>query len=295
MTDNVFIGEVIASVDDSTNKKLTVNSQATVQPVALMRLDVFVPSSRPGKGLKSSIDASQVLSNLEFAKREGYDRVKITGERLSMSVDFKVWVGIIHAFSTYGKSSNTITLPFKEFAAMCGFDSKRFDRRLRETFLNSLARIRGKTITFSRGEHLDGMTTTGLLKTASFDARKEKDIVTLEADPRLWELYAADYQVLLRHRPINALSRQEAAQALYTFIESLPSNPAPVSFSRIKDRLSLLSPQFEQNRIIRQALAKLKEINYLDYTIVDKKMRTGKKEPHVMIHSRNPTLKELPV
>ncbi|HFE3442996.1 TPA: RepB family plasmid replication initiator protein [Klebsiella aerogenes] len=294
MTDNVFIGEVIASVDESTNKKLTVNSQATVQPVALMRLDVFVPSSRPGKGLKSSIDASQVLSNLEFAKREGYDRVKITGERLSMGVDFKVWIGIIHAFSTHGKSSNTIKLSFKEFASMCGFDSKRFDKRLRETFLNSLTRIRGKTITFTRNEDTSGATVTGLLKTADFDTRKGKDEITLEADPRLWELYASDYQVLLRHRPINALSRQEAAQALYTFIESLPSNPAPVSFSRIKNRLSLLSPQFEQNRIIRQALAKLKEINYLDYTIVDKKTRTGKKEPHVMIHSRNPSLKDLP-
>lgn len=290
MTDNVFIGEVIASVDESTNKKLTVNSQATVQPVALMRLDVFVPASRPGNGKGAVIDASTVLSQLEFAKREGYDKVKITGERLSMGVDFKVWVGIIHAFSTYGKSSNLISLPFKEFAGMCGFDSKRFDKRLRETFLNSLTRIRGKTITFSR-ESAKGATVTGLLKSADFDINK--DIVKLEADPRLWELYAADYQVLLRHRPIIALSRQEAAQALYTFIESLPPNPIPISFTRIKERLSLLSSQFEQNRVIRQALAKLKDINYLDYTIVDKS-RAGKKEPHVMIHSRNPTLKDLP-
>lgn len=70
--------------------KLTVTSKATVQPVALMRLNVFVPSSRPAKGLQTSIDASSVFKDLEYSRREGYDDIRITGERLSMAVDFKV-------------------------------------------------------------------------------------------------------------------------------------------------------------------------------------------------------------
>ncbi|MGV3785458.1 transposase domain-containing protein, partial [Citrobacter freundii] len=37
---------------ESVNNKLTVTSKATVQPVALMRLNVFVPSSRPAKGTR---------------------------------------------------------------------------------------------------------------------------------------------------------------------------------------------------------------------------------------------------
>ena len=51
MADNVFIGEVLSPDSDSDNSKLTVTSKATVQPVALMRLNIFVPSSRPAKGM----------------------------------------------------------------------------------------------------------------------------------------------------------------------------------------------------------------------------------------------------
>lgn len=285
MTDKVFIGEAINKRDETVNTKLTVTNSATVQPVALMRLDVFVPASRPGKGVKTTIDASSVLSGLEFAKREGYDNVKITGERLNMAVDFKVWVGIIQASSKYGLNTNTISLPFKEFASMCKFESKRFDKRLRESIMNSLTRIRGKTITFSR-DNAKGASVTGLLKTGSFDV--DKDIIELEADQRLWELYAADYTVLLRYKPINALMRKEAAQALYTYIESLPTNPVPISFSRIRSRLALLSPTKEQNRIIRIALEQLKEIGYLVYSEQPKG-----KEIFIIVHSRNPTLKPI--
>lgn len=44
MNENVYIGEVIGPDCESVNNKLTVTSKATVQPVALMRLNVFVPS-----------------------------------------------------------------------------------------------------------------------------------------------------------------------------------------------------------------------------------------------------------
>ncbi|MDR8470458.1 protein RepA, partial [Acinetobacter baumannii] len=83
MNDNVYIGEVIGPDCESVNNKLTVTSKATVQPVALMRLNVFVPSSRPAKGTRTSIDATSVLKDLEFSRREGYDDIRITGERLS--------------------------------------------------------------------------------------------------------------------------------------------------------------------------------------------------------------------
>lgn len=61
MNENVYIGEVIGPDCESVNNKLTVTSKATVQPVALMRLNVFVPSSRPAKGTRTSIDATSVL------------------------------------------------------------------------------------------------------------------------------------------------------------------------------------------------------------------------------------------
>lgn len=140
---------------------------------------------------------------------------------------------------------------------MCRFESKRFDSRLRKSISEALTRIRGKTITFTRSdsEGLQKVSVTGLLKTGELDFANDQ--VELEADQRLWELYQTDYTVLLRHKPINALTRKEAAQALYTFIESLPTNPVPISFKRIRDRLSLLSPVKEQNRIIKLALKQL--------------------------------------
>jgi hypothetical protein len=77
-----------------------------------MRLNVFVPSSRPAKGTRTSIDATSVLKDLEFSRREGYDDIRITGERLSMAIDFKVWVGIIEAFSKYGLKPTALSLLF---------------------------------------------------------------------------------------------------------------------------------------------------------------------------------------
>ncbi|MCC8368251.1 protein RepA [Xenorhabdus sp. PB61.4] len=288
MNDQFFFDEIFNSDIENSNNKLTVTTRATVQPVALMRLNVFVPASRAAKGVQTTIDATSELKNLEFSRREGYDHVKITGERLNMTMDFRVWIGIIQAFSKYGLQSNIIKLSFHEFAGMCLFESKRFDKRLRQSIANSLPRIRGKTITFTKSgsDGIKRVASTGLLKTGIFDF--ENDCVELEADQRLWELYQADYTVLLRHKPIHALTRKEVAQVLYTYIESLPLNPAPISFERLRERLELLSSVKEQNRIIKQALQQLQEIGYLTHSIVSRG-----RAPYVIIHSRSPKLKGL--
>ncbi|KKG38397.1 hypothetical protein DU52_08685, partial [Methanosarcina mazei] len=83
--------------------ELTPNTNKTVQPVALLRLSVFIPVSPKEKGKRDFlIDASEELSSLEVARQEGYTKIKIQGAKLGMSTDFKTWIGIISAFSKYG-------------------------------------------------------------------------------------------------------------------------------------------------------------------------------------------------
>lgn len=273
--------------NENTNKVLTVTNNATVQPVALMRLGVFVPKPARKKGmLAAPIDASNHLSKLEFARAEGYDDVLITGERLDMEIDFKVWIGIVHSFSKYGLHSNTITIPYLTFAKLCGFSAKRLGKKLKADIKNSLAKIRNKGITFSKKDSVGSAYITGLLKTGQLDV--DKNIVILEADSSIWELYQIDYKILLQLNVIKELQQKETAQAIYTFIEALPQNPAPLSFSRIRDRLDLKSAKKEQNRTIKNAIAHLQKIGYLSCSIVK---REGDKENYVIIHSRNPKLK----
>ncbi|HHU3176001.1 TPA: replication protein RepA, partial [Escherichia coli] len=102
-----FISDILYADIESKAKELTVNSNNTVQPVALMRLGVFVPKPSKSKGESKEIDATKAFSQLEIAKAEGYDDIKITGPRLDMDTDFKTWIGVIYAFSKYGLSSNT--------------------------------------------------------------------------------------------------------------------------------------------------------------------------------------------
>lgn len=109
---------------------------------------------------------------------------------------------------------------------------------------------------------------THLVQSAYYDT--EKDIVQLQADPRLFELYQFDRKVLLQLKAINALKRRESAQALYTFIESLPRDPAPISLARLRARLNLKSPVFSQNQTVRRAMEQLREIGYLDYTEIQR-------------------------
>lgn len=286
MNNSVFVGDVLFVDAEEKKNPLTVNSNSSVQPVALMRLGVFVPKQSNGRSLDSSvIDASALFCNLELARSEGYDDIKITGVRLNMDVDFKVWLGIIVAFSKYGLSSNTVELKFTEFAKYCGFPSARSNKRLRASIHESLVRIRGKTISFRRGKALGGYI-TGLLKTGHWDS--DSDTIVLEADSRLWELYKVDYRVILQQHAIRALPKKEAAQALYVFIESLPSNPIPVSFERLRERLMLTSSVGEQNRLIKKAIAQLQDIGYLDASVESKG-----RQHFLIIHGRNPKLKPI--
>jgi hypothetical protein len=92
----------------------------------------------------------------------------------------------------------------------------------------------------------------------------------LTADESLWELYQFDRQVLLQMFIIRQLANKGTAQALYTFIESLPERPIPLSFARIKRRLMLTSPNNQQNRVINKAIDELKAVGYLDGDVVKK-------------------------
>ncbi|HDQ4945170.1 TPA: RepB family plasmid replication initiator protein, partial [Escherichia coli] len=97
---------------------LTPNNNNTVQPVALMRLGVFVPTLKSLKNSKkntlSRTDATEELTRLSLARAEGFDKVEITGPRLDMDNDFKTWVGIIHSFARHNVIGDKVELPFVE-------------------------------------------------------------------------------------------------------------------------------------------------------------------------------------
>lgn len=268
---------------------LTPNNNNTVQPVALMRLGVFVPTLKSLKNSKkntlSRTDVTEELTRLSLARAEGFDKVEITGPRLDMDNDFKTWVGIIHSFACHNVTGDKVELPFVEFAKLCGIPSSQSSRRLRERISASLKRIAGTVISFSRTDEKHTREyITHLVQSAYYDT--ERDIVQLQADPRLFELYQFDRKVLLQLKAINALKRRESAQALYTFIESLPRDPAPISLARLRARLNLKSPVFSQNQTVRRAMEQLREIGYLDYTEIQR----GRAK-FFCIHYRRPRLK----
>ncbi|EAB4417276.1 protein RepA [Salmonella enterica] len=277
-----LITDALLQETDGEVKELTVNSARTVQPVALMRMGVFVPKPARKNAAALEIDATELLATLDIMGSEGYTNIRIIGPRLDMEMDFKTWAGIIQAFHNYGRKSNQISLPFTEFAKYCGFPTKRLDKKLRTKLDFSMTKIRAKTLAFSNQEKTKHYS-TGLIKTAHVDM--ENDRVDLEADERLWDLYRDDYRVLLRMKAFGQLARQELAQTLYAFFESLPSKPWPVSFTRLRERVCLISEIKGQNRAIRNGLEKLKEIGYLDYSLTEKN-----RETYVIIHGRYPAL-----
>jgi hypothetical protein len=125
---------------------------------------------------------------------------------------------------------------------------------------------------------------TGLLQRGQYDT--EADIIRLQADESLWELYRIDNQVLLQMFVLRRLANKGSAQALYTFLESLPQKPLPLSFNRIKKRLMLTSADAQQNRTIKKAITDLQIAGYLDASVI----RKGK-EWYLNIHGRNPRCK----
>jgi hypothetical protein len=104
---------------------------------------------------------------------------------------------------------------------------------------DSLIRLRSTTIKLASEKDRNGVV-SGLLSRGKWD--EKDDIMELTADESLWELYQFDRQVLLQMFIIRQLANKGTAQALYTFIESLPERPIPLSFARIKRRLMLTSP-----------------------------------------------------
>lgn len=276
----------LQEVDKTTGEvvKLDVNSTSTVQPVALMRLGLFVPTLKStGKSKanrKNVTDATEELVQLSIAKSEGYTDVRITGSRLDMDTDFKVWLGIIRSMSEYGVKKDTLELSFVEFVKMCGFDSRRSNKKMRDRISNSLFKLASVTLQFQ--SETKGWT-THLVQSAFYDINE--DIVEIKAEPKLFELYHMDRRVLLRLKAIDALQRKESAQALYTYIESLPQNPAPISMKRMRDRLNLTSNVYTQNHTTRKAMEQLRDIGYLDYTEFKRGRAT-----YFSVHYRNPKL-----
>lgn len=276
----LFLESVLKDINES--KKLMPSRFATVQPVALMRLGLFLPSLKR-KGSNTSlvnITASKELSSLEVARAEGYTDIRISGPRLSMETDFKVWVGVILAFAKYGLNGNTVRLTFSEFATFCGYSSKDKDQQLRERLSDSLSKLRGTTIKLSSEQNKKGVV-SGLLSRGRWD--EENDAMELVADESLWELYQIDRQVLVQMFILRKLVNKGTAQALYIFLESLPEKPIPLSFSRIKRRLMLTSPNHQQNRIVNKAINDLKNVGYLDGDIVKKD-----RDWHLIIAKRTP-------
>lgn len=263
---------------------LDINSSSTVQPVPLMRLGLFVPTlkstSKSKTNRKNITDATEELVQLSIAKSEGYNDVKITGSRLDMDTDFKVWLGIVRSMAEHGVQGSALKLTFVEFVKMCGFDSRRSNQKMRDRISNSLFKLASVTLKFQNDTK--GWV-THLVKSASYDV--VENVVEIEAEPKLFELYDMDRRVLLRLKAIDALPRKESAQALYTFIESLPQNHAPISMKRLRDRLNLTSNVYTQNHTVRKAMEELKNIGYLEYTETKRGNST-----FFVVHYRNPKL-----
>ena len=242
-------------------KLLTISSTTSVQPNVLLRTGVFTPIGRRtnASDVKAQ-DLSHDLVNLDICQKEGYDLVTVRGQRLNIETDFKIWCGIVLVFSKYGYSSNTVKLAFSEFAKYCGYPSRRFDKNLRKQIGDSLGRIQSQSLSFRR-KNTEKAVHTGMLLRAMYDG--EADIVELMADETLWDLYRLDYQVLVSLRVLEKLPRAEVAQCLYLYFTSLPENPHPVSFERLRERLRLETSKKEANRKIKTGIQKLESIGYL--------------------------------
>lgn len=292
---------VVEKVEDgSLLTELDVNSKSTVQANALLRLGVFVPVKRSKRIVDGSgesmgampvghcFDASDEFRTLQIVRREGYQKILITGLKLNFDTDFKVWCGIVLAFNQEGYRRDGVRLPFKEFAKMCGFPSKRMDAALRERVSESLVRIRNQTIRFEQATKSSKDYIGGLLSAAEFDV--DADYIELFPDPKLWELYQIDHQVLVQLKAMSKLPRQEAAQCLYVFLCALPVSPHPISFSRLRERMQLTSSKVaEQNRTITAAIKKLVDIGYLQCDVVKKGS-----ERFLIVEKRCPKLSLVP-
>ena len=256
-----------SSVTDASGHNLRSNSNTSVQPNVLLRTGVFTPVGRRTSKDTVEMDLSDELRTLELCKKEGYDHVQVRGDKLNVETDFKVWCGIVLAFTKYGASTNLISFKFSEFAKLCAYPSRRFDKNLRRQIGDSLERIQSQKLTLKRKNAVKAVH-TGLLLKAEYD--EEADTISLMADESLWDLYRLDYQVLVSIKVLEKLPRAEVAQCLYLYFLSLPSNPVPVSFERLRDRLQLQSSLKEANRKIKNGILKLESIGFLSGSFLKK-------------------------
>ena len=302
LTDNGLEGEILAPEIIQENPftgSLNANSHNTVQPIALMRLGVFVPTlkstgSKTAKK-KETVDVSSELMQLNVAKAEGFNEVSISGSRLDMDSDFKTWIGIVRGLAEYGNQNGQVEMSLIDFMKYCGYPSSRIRKELRERVVGSLKKIMSTVISFQKT--LDKKNDDGSNKIivkmmhliSGVYYNEETDTISYQAETQLKELFQIDHKVLLQLKVIQKLPRKETAQALYTFIESLPANPAPVSLARLRARLHLGNKSISsQNQLIRKNMKVLEELGYLSFSEVSR----GRTK-YFNIHHRNPKLKEI--
>lgn len=247
-------------LNEHLSKDLYCSQSSSPQPNSLIRMALFTPSSRVNKKDVREYDITVPIRTIEYFSKEGFDTATIRGIPLNIQIDFKVWCGIVFAFSKYGLESNTIEMRFTEFADMCGYDSKRFNKRLRSQIEKSLDRIQDQKIRF-RKKDSGKFVATGLLLKAYYDI--EQDIIALVADEKLWELYSVDHQILVSLDILRKLPRAEVAQCLYLYFSSLPEDPLPINYERMRKRLNMNMADKEVNRQIRTAITKLEKLGYL--------------------------------
>ncbi len=240
-------------------EKLYISATDSVQPNVLLRTPLFSPVGKKSDSRVAN-DLTEQFKDLEFFKLEGYDSVSVSGRKLNVQTDFKVWCGIIFAFSKYGHNTDKITFKFTEFVKLCGYEPRRFNQELRDQVGQSLERIQSQSLAFKTKDNSKLMATS-LVHKAFYDTGE--DIVTLVADPDLWEIYRIDRQILISLKVLEKLPRAETAQCLYLFFVSLPERPIPVTLSRMRERLRLKMADKEVNRSIRNAISKLESIGYL--------------------------------
>jgi hypothetical protein len=190
-----------------------------------MRLGLFVPTlkstSRSKANRKNVTDATEELVQLSIAKSEGYTDVKITGSRLDMDTDFKVWLGIIRSMSEYGVKSDTLELSFVEFVKMCGFDSRRSNKKMRDRISNSLFKLASVTLKFQ--SETKGWT-THLVQSAYYDINE--DIVEIKAEPKLFELYHMDSPAAEGICPGAVYLHREPSPESRTYLHETYAGPA---------------------------------------------------------------------
>jgi hypothetical protein len=242
-------------------KALYSSATSSPQPNILIRTALFTPKSKSKKPKTfEQRDVTTEFKQINYFASEGYDTAAISGPNLDMQVDFKVWCGVVFAFSKYGLNDNKITLKFTEFARFCGYKSKTFGKPLRLQIEKSLGKLRSQSIQF-KTKTAKKSVMTGLLFKAEYDV--DEDVIVLFADENLWEIFTLDHQVLISIDVLKKLPYSEVAQCLYLYFASFPQNPFPISYGRMQKRLQLNMPSKEVNRSIRTAILKLEALGYL--------------------------------